>query len=50
MRVFDVADTADIAFGHFLIDHRRRLLMAAGSPVPLQQRTFDLLAFLAAKP
>ena len=48
MRVFDVADTADIAFGHFLIDHRRRLLMAAGSPVPLQQRTFDLLAFLAA--
>ena len=46
--MFDVADTADIAFGDFLIDHRRRALLAGGKPVPLQQRTFDLLAFLAA--
>jgi TolB-like protein/DNA-binding winged helix-turn-helix (wHTH) protein len=46
--VFDVAETADIAFGKFLIDHRRRVLTADGKVVPLQQRTFDLLAFLVA--
>ncbi len=46
--MFDVAETADIAFGPFLIDYRRRMLVANGKPVPLQQRTFDLLAFLVA--
>jgi TolB-like protein/DNA-binding winged helix-turn-helix (wHTH) protein len=46
--VFGLAETADIAFGKFLINHRRRVVTADGEPVPLQQRTFDLLVFLVA--
>jgi TolB-like protein/DNA-binding winged helix-turn-helix (wHTH) protein len=35
-----------LAFGRFLLDPKRRLLLADGQPVRLQPRAFDILEFL----